>query len=220
MTPRLVFSLFQPLANIMACPFKIGELVKLKDDVNEGQTVTRIPSGAVLTLKHDVVYRVFDIYDHYGCIDVEDVDNTMYDIVHQEWSNFEPLAAEYPKGALQIAALSTVFEKLQEPVVRNLKRKLGETTLEMERARMEREDFRQGGGPCDVWGSPVANSPLSLRRYTENLQDTAEDALQTITEARNLFDMGQTDEARRTLNEVLPDQYSDTESDESDGREP
>ena len=61
--------------------------------------------------------------------------------------------------------------------MKDLKRKLEETTLEMERARMEREDFRQGGGPSDVWGSPAANSPLSLRRYTENLQDTAEDAL-------------------------------------------
>jgi hypothetical protein len=125
------------------------------------------------------------------------------------------LAAEYPRDdpALQIAALATVYEQLQDSELRNLKRKLGETTLEMERARMEREDFRQGGGPSDVWGSPAAISPLSLRRYTENLQDTAEDALQTIT----VFEMGrQADEARRTLNEVLPDQDSDTESDESD----
>ena len=123
-------------------------------------------------------------------------------------------------ACLQVAALSTAFQNLQDPMVKGLKRKLEETTLEMERARMEREDFRQGGGPSDVWGSPAANSPLSLRRYTENLQDTAEDALQTIAEARNLFDMGQTDEARRTLDEVLPDQGSDTESYESDVREP
>jgi hypothetical protein len=74
----------------------------------------------------------------------------------------------------------------------------------MERARMEREDFRQGGGPSDVWGSPAAISHLSLRRYTENLRVTAEDALQTITEASNLFEMGQADEARRTLNEMFP----------------
>ena len=120
--------------------------------------------------------------------------------------DFEPLAAEYPREgpALQIAALTTVFEKLQDPELRNLKRRLGETMLEMERARMEREDFRQGGGPSDVWGSPAAISPLSLRRYTENLRVTAEDALQTITEASNLFEMGQADEARRTLNEMFP----------------
>ena len=123
-------------------------------------------------------------------------------------------------ACLQVAALSTAFQNLQDPIVKDLKRKLEETTLEMERARMEREDFRQGGGPSDVWGSPAANSPLSLRRYTENLQDTAEDALQTITEARNLFDIGQTEEARRTLNEVLSDGDSDTESDESETHEP
>ena len=73
-------------------------------------------------------------------------------------------------ACLQVAALSTAFQHLQDPMVKDLKRKLEETTLEMERARMEREDFRQGGGPSDVWGSPAANSPLSLRRYTENLQ--------------------------------------------------
>ena len=135
---------------------------------------------------------------------------------------FEPLAAGYPREdpALQIAALTTVYEKLQVPEMRNLKRKLEDTTLALERAGMEREDFRQGGGPSDVWGNPAEISPLSLRRYAENLQDTAEDALQTITEARNLFHIGQTEEARRTLNEVLSDGDSDTESDESETHEP
>ena len=120
----------------------------------------------------------------------------------------------------KIAALSTVFEKLQSDQVRGLKRKLEETTLEMERARMEREDFRQGGGPSDVWGSPGDSSNVSLRRYVEDLQDQTEGDRGTIAEARNLLDMGQSSEARRILNEALSDPESDTESDESDGREP
>ena len=113
---------------------------------------------------------------------------------------FEPLAAKCLKDApaLQIAALSATLLKLQDPMVKDLQRKLEETTLSMERASMEREDFRQGGGPCDVWGSPAECSHVSQRRYTEDLQDS-------IAEARNLLDMGHNRGAWHILTEAYPD---------------
>ena len=94
-------------------------------------------------------------------------------------------------AALQIAALSAAFEKLQSTTVRNLERKLEDTTVDLERARMEREDFRQGGGPSDVWRSPGSCSDTSL------LQDT-------FAEVRDLLDIGEIDEARQILNDALP----------------
>jgi hypothetical protein len=49
----------------------------------------------------------------------------------------EPEPPLEPGPVLQMAALSTVFEQLQGPEIRNLKRKLEETTLELERTRAE-----------------------------------------------------------------------------------
>ena len=102
--------------------------------------------------------------------------------------------------------------------MRELKRKLEETTLEMERARMEREDFRQGGGPADIWRSPGSprGDEVSLRRYVEDMQDQAEGTGVTIAEAHNLLAMGQASEARQILNEAL----SEPESDDPDAQEP
>lgn len=62
--------------------------------------------------------------------------------------------------ALQIAALTTVFEKMQDQETRNLKRKLEETTLEMERARMGGEDHRR---------------LCKLNRYAARLEDVREE---------------------------------------------
>ncbi len=55
---------------------------------------------------------------------------------------------------------------------------MSDVLVQLERARMEREDFRQGGGPSNIWASPGEVAPLSLLRYVENLQDTAEDLLE------------------------------------------
>ena len=77
---------------------------------------------------------------------------------------------------LQIAALNTTFEKLQDSSFRSLKRKLESTTLDLERAQMEREDFRQGGGPLPVWDGPVESPDTRpLLRYVETLQGSEEE---------------------------------------------
>jgi hypothetical protein len=71
---------------------------------------------------------------------------------------------------LTVAALRAVIGH-SEP------EELAACRLALERARMEREDFRQGGGPSDIWASPGTVAPLSLRRYVENLQEAAEDLI-------------------------------------------
>ncbi len=54
------------------------------------------------------------------------------------------MAAEHRRDAVasQIAALNVAYNRFQEHEARALKRKLAETTLEMERARMSAEDAR------------------------------------------------------------------------------
>ena len=78
-------------------------------------------------------------------------------IAHEHCQRAAGLLPQLPPStgpALQIAALTTVCEKMQDQETRSLKRKLEETTLAMERARMEREDFRQGMGPCYMANEP------------------------------------------------------------------
>ena len=72
-----------------------------------------------------------------------------YQTAHSRF--FQPVARDTAVPT-KIAALSTVFEKLQGDQVRGLKRKLEETTLAMERASMEREDFAQGNAVHDGTG--------------------------------------------------------------------
>jgi len=102
----------------------------------------------------------------------------------------------------QIAGLCTTYQILQLDELQVLKRKLEKTTLEMERARMEREDFRQGCGPAGLWGGI---SVITLRQHAFNLHDIAVDLQQIVAEARNLLDVGNPREARRVLNEELED---------------
>ena len=118
--------------------------------------------------------------------------------------------------ALQIAALTTVCERMQDQETRNLKRKLEETTLAMERARMEREDFRQGMGPCYMANE---QQNCTWRRRSTMLQNEAldlegekDELLSEIAVARNALDnfFGDTGNvepvrvARRVLNNALP----------------
>ena len=206
--------------------FHAGDLVELIDDARAGEHVSKgdLPDE----FKANVTYKVHDLGGLFLRFKKDDnrslwrvssapLSRLPYQTAHSRF--FQPVARD-PAVPTKIAALSTVFEKLQSDQARGLKRKLEETTLEMERARMEREDFRQGGGPSDVCGSPGDSSNVSLRRYVEDLQDQTEGDRGTIAEARNLLDMGQSSEARRILNEALSDPESDTESDASDGREP
>ena len=80
---------------------------------------------------------------------------------------------------------------------------------------MEREDFRQGGGPRPVWDGPVESSDtLPLLRYVETLQDSEEEKENTILEAWNLLSAGWDIEARQILreaaSEILHDESSST----------
>ena len=110
--------------------------------------------------------------------------------------------------ALQIAALSTSCAKRQNSTVKGLKRKLEDTTLDLERARMEREDFRQGGGPSDVWCSPASNSDTSLLRIVESLQDVQE----TV---RVLLKAGRAGEAREFLDSLDDPEGTDSEAEDA-----
>ena len=131
----------------MSFPFKIGELVKLKQDpkFDMSETGSTEPSLDPY-FKTGVTYRVRAIAEQFRWsiagvpyLYLEGLPN-----FPQHPGFFESIAADHFKEdpALQIAALTTFYEKLQDPAMRNLKRKLEDTTLEMERARMEREDLR------------------------------------------------------------------------------
>ena len=185
----------------MACSFKRGELVKLKD----GVSLQKFSQGTIY--KIEAVIRVACSPTLHFKLPSGTQDAAPM--------HFEPLAAERPREdpAVQIVALSTVYEKFQDPETRNLKRKLEEVTRGMERARMEREDHRRR--IC------ILSSCLcEMVHERDELLDHIDGDQSTITEARNLLDMGQSSEARRVLNDALSDPESGTESDESDGREP
>ena len=137
----------EQLEDSMSFPFKIGELVKLKQDpkFDMSETGNTEPSLDPY-FKTGVTYRVRAIAEQFRWsiagvpyLYLEGLPN-----FQQHPGFFESIAADHFKEdpALQIAALTTVYEKLQDPAMRNLKRKLEDTTLEMERARMEREDLR------------------------------------------------------------------------------
>ena len=130
----------------MAFPFKIGDLVKLKQDpkFDMSETGNTEPSLDPY-FKTGVTYRIRAIAEQFRWsiagvpyLYLEGLPN-----FPQHPGFFESIAADHFKEdpALQIAALTTVYEKLQDPAVRNLKRKLEDTTLEMERARMAAEDW-------------------------------------------------------------------------------
>ena len=127
----------------MACPFKIGELVKLKQDPKFDMSEVALDPY----FKKGVTYRIRAIAEHFRWtiagvpyLYLEGLPN-----FPQHPGFFESIAADYLKEdpALQIAALTTVYEKLQDPAMQNLKRKLEDTTLEMERAQMTAEDWRR-----------------------------------------------------------------------------
>ena len=131
----------------MSFPFKIGELVKLKQDpkFDMSETGSTEPSLDPY-FKTGVAYRIRAIAEQFRWslarvpyLSLEGLPN-----FPQHPGFFESIAVDCVKEspALQIAALTTVYEKLQDPEMCNLKRKLEDTTLEMERARMEREDLR------------------------------------------------------------------------------
>lgn len=100
----------------MACSLKKGELVKLKNGVSHLQKFS-----------HRAVYKIEAV------IRVACSPTLRFKLSSGRQDAplmyFEPLAAEYPREdpALQIAALTTVYEKLQDPEMRGLKRKLEET---------------------------------------------------------------------------------------------
>ena len=85
----------------MACAFKKGELVKLKD----GVSLPKFSQGAVYKIEAVVRVACSPPLRFKLPSGTQDAPPT----------HFEPLAAEYPKEdpALQIAALTTVYEKLQ-----------------------------------------------------------------------------------------------------------
>jgi hypothetical protein len=80
--------------------------------------------------------------------------------------------------ALQLAALSTVFEQLQGSETRNLKRKLAETTL-------EREDFRQGNASVGhmTWRQHVHH----LQAEVEELEHDARTLREEGRQLRNMI---------------------------------
>ena len=128
--------------------------------------------------------------------------------------------------ALQIAALSRVFEKQQDEQMGGLKRKLLETTLALERAAMEREDFRAGNGPGFLT-SPGQVETVSWRRCRRGLQaealelqDDKDNILDGVAHARNCLDNYFNDkrtehlsDARGTLNNMLGMYYNREPSD-------
>ncbi len=100
---------------------------------------------------------------------------------------FQPVA-EDPAVPTKIAALSTVFEKLQSDQLRGLKRKLEETTLAMERASMEREDFRQGNAPYLNYNLTWRGRCKALRHDALDLEEEKDDLLGESAVARNALD--------------------------------
>ena len=129
--------------------FHEGDLVELIDGARAGE---HTPKGHLPDeFKANVTYKVLDLCGLFLRFKKDDnrslwrvssapLSRQPYEIAHSRF--FQPVA-EDPAVPTKIAALSTVFEKLQSDQVRGLKRKLEETTLEMERARMQCEDFRQ-----------------------------------------------------------------------------
>ncbi len=92
-----------------------------------------------------------------------------YQTAHSRF--FQPVARDTAVPT-KIAALSTVFEKLQGDQVRGLKRKLEETTLAMERASMEREDFAQGNAVHDGTGVTWRQWDAIQEDHLETLQES------------------------------------------------
>ena len=100
--------------------------------------------------------------------------------------------------ALKFSALTTVFEKAQIDEYNILKQKHEETTLALERARMEREDFRMGNGP-----SFCLDFTISSRQMTHSLMQFAQSRVDVIAAARDLIDLGQNATAYGILNAAL-----------------
>jgi hypothetical protein len=78
--------------------------------------------------------------------------------------------------AHQITALSAVFAHLQAAENHDLKRKLAETQLALERTAMEREDFREGNG--------YAGGNLTWRRRAQLLQEECEELYDELVSLR------------------------------------
>ena len=128
---------------------------------------------------------------------------------------FQPVARD-PAVPTKIAALGAVFEKLQSDQLRGLKRKLEETTLAMERARMEREDFRQDVGPCYMANEPQnctwRRRGKTLLHEALGLKEEKDELLGEIAVARNVWDnsfgrmgnVGPVRVARCVLDNALP----------------
>ena len=225
----------------MAFPFKIGELVKLKQDpkFDMSETGNTEPSLDPY-FKTGVAYRIRAIAEQFRWsiagvpyLYLEGLPN-----FPQHPGFFESIAVDCVKEspALQIAALTTVYEKLQDPEMRNLKRKLEDTTLEMERARMAAEDW------CGKMVSPYGTNHhtrdprrrcLSWREFGEDrnemclhlVYEVMEPAQDTLSQARRNIRMAWQDPntdyptALKTAYNAMCDaerQLRDNDSDQSE----
>ena len=151
----------------------------------------------------------------FNCDDALEIAIDGLPIAHEHCQRAAGLLAQLPPStgpALQIAALTTVCEKMQDQETRSLKRKLEETTLAMERTSMEREDFRQGNAPYLNYNLTWRGRCKALRHDALDLEEEKDDLLGEIAVARNALDNFFNDTsnveavrgARAVLNATLP----------------
>ena len=199
--------------------FRPGDLVELIDDAHALEVYTfKLCDG----FEASVTYKVYDVCG--VCLRFEKDDNLSLWRVPSEPgryrspctfadSCFFQLVTEDPVAPTKIAALGAVFAELQSDQVRGLKRKLAETTLAMERARMEREDFRQGNAPYLNYNLTWRGRCEALRHEALDYEEEKDDLVCDIAVARNALDNFFNDtsnvepirKARAVLNDALPD---------------
>ncbi len=168
--------------------FHEGDLVELIDDARAG---AHVPKGDLPDeFMANVTYKLHDLCGLFLRFKKDDnrslwrvssapFSRLPYQTAHSRF--FQPVARDTAVPT-KIAALSTVFEKLQGDQVRGLKRKLEETTLAMERASMEREDFAQGNAVVYPYLSP----PQTWRSNNSNMCRTMNERNDTIESVVNI----------------------------------
>ena len=114
------------------------------------------------------------------------------------------LGCEMAVPSEKFEVLTTVFQQVKCEELEMLKQKQEEMSLALERARMEREDFRMGNGP-----SFCIDFSISSRQLTKQLMSFTQSRVDIIAEACNALDMGQNETARAILSAALAEAEQD-----------